>query len=75
MPFIHIKSLPFEKTMNIPCVLKSISRDFSKTTNTEISHVHVTWEFFQTECYVKGCESAIYQPEVNFPIMVNLYPL
>ncbi len=51
MPFIHIKSLPFEKPVEIKAVLegyarRGISEDFSHETAIALEHVTATWEFF-----------------------------
>lgn len=29
MPFIHIKSLPFEKSLDVPKVIEDVSKDFA----------------------------------------------
>jgi hypothetical protein len=46
MPFIHIKSLPFEKSLEIKTVLEGVSEDFSHETEIALEHVTATWKFF-----------------------------
>jgi hypothetical protein len=53
MPFIHIKSLPFEKPVAIKAVPEGISEDFSHETGIALEHVTATWEFScLVRCYV-----------------------
>ncbi len=42
MPFIHIKSLPFENSVEIKAVLEGISADFSHETGIALEHVTAT---------------------------------
>lgn len=72
MPFIHIKSLPIDKSPTIPEIIKGIAQDFSNNTGIELHHIHTTWEFFQPGYYAKGKGVADVQPEANFPIIVDL---
>jgi hypothetical protein len=45
LPSIHIKSLPFEKSLEMKAVLEGISEDFSHETEIALEHVTATWEF------------------------------
>jgi hypothetical protein len=45
-PFIHIKSLLFEKSVEIKAVLVGISEEFSHETEIALEHITATWEFF-----------------------------
>lgn len=42
MPFIHIKSLPFEKPIDITLIIQGISHDFAQTTGVPLHHIHTT---------------------------------
>ena len=72
MPFIHIKSLPIEEETDVSRIVKNISIEFSSTTGIQISHIHTTWEYFQSGYYSKGDKVSEYQPDKNFPIIVDL---
>jgi len=51
MPFIHIKSLPFESELNINQVLRTIAKEFSQKTDISLEHIHATWEYFEPGHY------------------------
>ena len=72
MPFIHIKSLPFEKRFDVASTIKNIAREFSVKTGIELRHIHTTWQFYESGHYAKGGEVAEYQPRANYPIIVDL---
>jgi len=72
MPFIHIKSLPFERPVDVPNALKVIATDFAAKTGIELSHVHTTWEFYKSGHYAKGDRLSEHQPKKNYPIIVDL---
>lgn len=72
MPFIHIKSLPFEDPVDIAGILKNIATDFSTSTGVELRHIHTTWEYYRPGHYAKGDQAAGYQPENNYPLIVDL---
>ena len=72
MPFIQIKSLPMNKSLNVPYVIAGIAQDFSEKVGTELCHIHTTWEFFQPGYYAKGNKTADIQPESHYPLIVEL---
>jgi hypothetical protein len=72
MPFIHIKSLPFEKEVNISKVLQKISWDFSHETGIDEKHVIATWEFYHPFHYAYQGKVVEYQNSGNHPILVDL---
>lgn len=72
MPFIHIKSLPFEKPLDIPAVITAISRDFAEQNNIALKHVHVTWEYFEPGHFAKGDSAPDLQPEGPHSVLVDL---
>ena len=72
MPFIHIKSLPFEEPKNIAFIIKGITEDFSENTGIPLFHIHTTWEFFLPGHYTKGDKNPAYQPEGNHPLIIDL---
>jgi len=72
MPFIHIKSLPFEELIDVTSLIKNIASDFSDKTGIELSHIHTTWEYYSPGHYAKGNQVAEYQPNNNYPVIVDL---
>ena len=46
MPFIHIKSLPLDETVDVDATIQKLSSSFAAANNIGIEHVTVTWEFF-----------------------------
>ena len=72
MPFIHIKSLPFETPLDIPGIIKNIALDFSHNTDIQLNHIHTTWEFYPPGYYAKGDKVADHQPVQQYPIIVDL---
>jgi len=72
MPFIHIKSLPFEEPVDVTGIIRNIVLDFSASTGVETGHIHTTWEFYRPGHYAKGDQAAEYQPKNNYPIIVDL---
>ena len=72
MPFIQIKSLPMNESLNMPHVIAGIAQDFSDKVGTELCHIHTMWEFFQPGYYAKGSKTADVQPESNYPLIVDL---
>ena len=71
MPFIHIKSLPFEEKIDIASTIKNIAIDFSGNTGIQLFHIHTTWEFYQPGYYAKGDKVSEYQPKKQYPIIVD----
>ena len=72
MPFIHIKSLPFQEPLDMPSIIEEIAGDFSEKTGIEPRHVHTTWEYFMPRHYAKGGEAPEYQPDAHHPLIVDL---
>ena len=72
MPFIHIKSLPFDEKIDIAHIIISIANDFSDETGIKLDHIHTTWEFYQPGHYAKGNKVSEYQPKNQYPIIVDL---
>ena len=72
MPFIHIKSLPFEQALDFSGIIKNVALDLSDKTGIEINHIHTTWEFYAPGHYAKGYRVADYQPKAQYPIIVAL---
>lgn len=72
MPFIHIKSLPFENPVDMTGIIKNITLDFSHNTGIELNQIHTTWEFYPSGHYAKGNWLADYQPKAQYPLIVSL---
>jgi len=72
MPFIRIKSLPFEESFSISKAVLGINNDFSIANGIPLNHVHTTWELFTSGHYAKGEKAPTFQPYSNHPIIVDL---
>ncbi len=72
MPFIHIKSLPFERPLDVPAVITGISRDFAEENAIPLEHVHVTWEYIAAGHFAKGDHAPDLQPEGSHSVLVDL---
>lgn len=72
MPFIQIKSLPFEEALNISEVLCRINEEFATRTDVQLEHVHSTWEYFQPGYYAKGDVAPKCQPDSFHALFVEL---
>lgn len=72
MPFIQIKSLPFERTFDVSEAVRGIARDFALANDIPLFHVHTTWEFFLAGHYAKGEDAPDMQPDSNYPVLVDL---
>jgi hypothetical protein len=72
MPFIHIKSLPFDRALNVTSVLEGLAKDFAKGTGVGLEHVTATWEFLPTGHYVVAGKAESHQPENSHPVLVDL---
>ncbi len=72
MPFIHVKSLPFEQSLDIAAVLEGLSRDFAEGTSTGIEHVTATWEFLPAGHYAVAGKAESCQPRNSHPVLVDL---
>ena len=72
MPFIHIKSLPFEEQLDMASTIRKIATDFSDKTGVKLDHIHTTWEFYKPGYYAKGDLVSEFQTKNNFPIIVDL---
>ena len=71
MPFIHIKSLPFEQQLDVPRILQDIAQDFAAGTGIDVQHVHTTWQFYQPGHYAKGTATHEFQSP-HHPLIVDL---
>jgi len=72
MPFIKIKSLPFEENFNISKAVLGINNDFSLGNSIPLNHVHTIWEFYVSGHYAKGQNAPTFQPNSHHPIIVDL---
>ena len=58
MPFVHVKSLPFEGSFDAEAAVKRITRDFAQAAGIGAEHVTVTWEYFAPAHYAAGAVRA-----------------
>jgi len=72
MPFIQIKSLPFEEILDFQKMVVGINKDFSIANNIPLLHIHTTWDFYISGQYAKGENAPIFQPQSQHPIIVDL---
>jgi hypothetical protein len=72
MPFIHVKSLPFDTSFDVDTVLEGVTKDFAKATGTGLEHVTATWEFLAPGHYAFAGQAAKHQPQGSHPVLVDL---
>ncbi len=76
MPFIQIKSLPFEDAFDVSEAVLAITKDFSEGNDIPAFHVHTTWEFYLPGHYAKGEAAPDYHPVAvqppSHPLIVDL---
>lgn len=72
MPFILIKSLPFEKPFDVSAVIEGLSKDFAKGTGIGLEHVTVIWGFLTPGHYAVAGKTAQHQPQDSHPVLVDL---
>ncbi|HXH02232.1 MAG TPA: hypothetical protein VNN09_02820 [Candidatus Competibacteraceae bacterium] len=72
MPFIHIKSLPFETAFDVAAVVEGITHDFSAATGIGLEHVTATWLFLSPGHYAVAGSAAAQQPQSSHPVLVDL---
>ena len=72
MPFVHIKSLPFENKSHVAATLRQISRQLADTNNIDQRHITVTWEYYESQHYLgSGAAGARFDPQ-HHQIIVDL---
>lgn len=72
MPFIHIRSLPFDRELDVSAVIAGLSDDVALDTGVELKHLHVTWQFLEPGHYAGGGQTALRQPDDTHPILIEL---
>jgi hypothetical protein len=72
MPFIHIKSLPLDKPINIQNTVVEISKDFAIETGISLEHVTVTWTYFQAGHYAAGGKVSANQADDSHPLLIDV---
>ena len=70
MPFIHIRSLPFDPPLDVSAAVTAISVEFATATQIDIEHVTVGWEFLSPgHCAVAGVTAHRQRPD-SHPVLV-----
>ena len=72
MPFIHVKSLPFDEPRDVGTVLEGLTLDFAEATGVGLEHVTATWEFLPEGNYAVAGSAALHQPQASHPVLVEL---
>jgi phenylpyruvate tautomerase PptA (4-oxalocrotonate tautomerase family) len=72
MPFIHVKSLPFEPPGGVRTLVEGITKDFANGTGIGLEHVTATWEFLSRGHYAVGGKAGLKQPKTSHPVLVDL---
>jgi phenylpyruvate tautomerase PptA (4-oxalocrotonate tautomerase family) len=72
MPFIHVKSLPFEPAFDVEAILEELSDEFATRAGVELKHVTATWQWLQPGHYAVGGTVARQQPDRSHPVLVTL---
>lgn len=70
MPFIHVKSLPFDEPRDMRTVVEGLTRDFAKSTGMKLEYVTATWEFLPEGNYAVAGSAALHQPKASHPVLV-----
>lgn len=72
MPFIHVRSLPFETPVAMDALVEGLSRDFAQGTGIGLEHVSATWAFLAPGHYAAAGRAADRQPAATHPVLVDL---
>lgn len=72
MPFIHVKSLPFEQPIEAGALLEELSEEFAIRAGVDLKHVTATWQWFMPGHYAVGGRVAHQQPDRSHPVLVTL---
>jgi hypothetical protein len=72
MPFIHIKSLPFDKSFDVGPVIEGLTKDFADGTGIGLEHVTAIWEFLPSGHYAAAGRAAFHQPPDSHPILIDI---
>lgn len=72
MPFIHVKSLPFEQAIEMPALVQGLTEDFAEGTGVGLEHVTATWIFLQPGHYAVAGNTSAGQPATSHPVLVDL---
>ena len=72
MPFIHVRSLPFEEPLDVSALVESLTKDFAKATGVGLEHVTATWDFLPAGQYAVAGKAAQRQPRGSHPVLVDL---
>jgi hypothetical protein len=72
MPFIHIKSLPLKKHLEINTILEQLSQRFSRECDIPLQEVSASWEYFLPGQYAHAGITCPWQPDKSHPLLVEL---
>lgn len=72
MPFIHVRSLPFETPVAMAALVEGLTRDFAQGTGIGLEHVSATWELLAPGHYAVAGSAAARQPADTHPVLVDL---
>lgn len=72
MPFIYVKSLPFETPSDMRAIVEGMTKDFSRETGIGLEHVTATWEFLLPGHYAVAGKTVAQQPCASHPVLVDL---
>ncbi|PSW20674.1 hypothetical protein C9I98_07455 [Photobacterium sanctipauli] len=73
MPLVRIKSLPFAQEVELPKVLKTLSKAISESSDIDLHHVMATWDFMTPHHYAHNGNVVDCQPEHTHPVLVHLF--
>ncbi|MFT5389870.1 MAG: phenylpyruvate tautomerase PptA (4-oxalocrotonate tautomerase family) [Gammaproteobacteria bacterium] len=73
MPFIHVRSLPFEPELDVAPILAGLTRDLVDTSGVDSNHVTVTWDYFAPGHYSVGGDAPTVQPASTHPVIAELF--
>ncbi|HKJ96024.1 MAG TPA: hypothetical protein VKA32_10405, partial [Gammaproteobacteria bacterium] len=62
MPFVHIRSLPFDPPLDVPAIVRRVNCDLSDVLGIPADHITVTWELVAPGHYSVGGRTEYTQP-------------
>jgi len=72
MPFIFVKSLPFDGSFDASAVVEAVTMDFAEGTGTAPEHVTVIWELLPKGHYAVAGQAMEHQPQSSHPLLVEI---
>jgi len=72
MPFVHVRSLPFEHAFNAKRAVEKISGEIARCLDLDIQYITVTWAYLHAYHYAHGGQTHEFQGEDAPPVLVEV---